>query len=689
MSCNDTTTHNNNNNGLSGGQVALIIIGCVLVIGLIAALIAWLMTDKKKNKSKSKANIVQIGGAVNNEQQQGQAVNQSAAPAPNNTTETNNQSPANNEVINQQDQEQLLTDVVSAAIPRVMAATEQFIEQKASEAQKPETTKEETKQEEKQEEENKNDFVQPLMAKAETKSNVDEDDISNENDQKQDKQKAENFDEIDKQNDLDGPFTGLPLGMMIGGNKGDNQQPNKQPIPMFFPITQQPNQNVNISAKQQNLMPQANKANNSTNQPQQQYVNEPKNEQQNAEQPEFPANFGGSFNNPLKQLSMAKEQNDINNIQPLNRQEEEKVENQPLQNSNTLPPMANMFGAPNLNENRFNIEEPKENAALAELPTPPQNDISNLSVAQQTNQQTNDNKSKHEEIMDDGVIMPLNMMPAQNQDLEQKPMDNNVLDAPPKFIKNEDGFEFFEYNGKPCMRVGGTDTSPTLVFDQDHFNKRNEHYANVFDKFITPAIEKQKLDLQKIDFKTMFKEMQQNNGQSMLPTMAPEQQGQNNVGANNNFEHDIKDQKMDETQPMMQPMPLQNMFTAPMKTHQEEQMNQNNSKDQQIDTTQPMMQPMPLAQMFAEPMKTNQGAQLDKNNSNQNENKGAPMGNPMLNFLMPKQNNNQNEIPNAFNQTNPNILEEQQVQANNGQSQINLGTQNKCTCSLCSGGGGN
>ena len=553
------------------------------------------MTDKKKNKSKSKANIVQIGGAVNNEQQPGQAVNQSAAPAPNNTTETNNQPPANNEVVNQQDKDQLISDVASAAISQVMAATEQFIQQKASEVQKPETTKEETKQEE----ENENDFVKPLSAKEETKSDVDEDELSHEDSQKQDKQNTETLDDIpDYPNNK--PFASFPLGMMMDGNKGENlqpnfenQQPNKQPIPMFFPITQQPNQNVNISAEQPNFMPQVNEANNFTNQPQQQYVNEPKNEQKNAEQPEFPANFGGSFNNPLKQLPLEKEMDNMNYLKPLNSQEEEKVENQPLQNSNTLPPMANMFGAPNLNENRFNIEEPKENAALAELPTPPQNDISNLSVAQQANQQANDNKSKHEEIMDDGVIMPLNMMPVQKQDLEQKPMDNNVLDAPPKFVRINKGIAEYEYNGKPCMRVGGTDDAPTLAFDPDQFNESNKRYANGFDKFITPAIEKQKLDLQKVDFKTMFKDMQQNNGQSMLPKMAPAQQEQN--------------------------------------------------------------KPMPLTQMFAAPMNANQTMQADKNNSNQNENKGAPMGTPMLNYLMTNKNKNQNAIPNTDKQTNPKI----------------------------------
>ena len=61
------TTTQTDKNSLSGGQIALIIIGCVLVIGLVAALIAWLVSDKKKKKNSSKTNTVQIGGPVNSE----------------------------------------------------------------------------------------------------------------------------------------------------------------------------------------------------------------------------------------------------------------------------------------------------------------------------------------------------------------------------------------------------------------------------------------------------------------------------------------------------------------------------------------------------------------------------------------------------------------------------------------------
>ena len=73
------TTTQTDKNSLSGGQIALIIIGCVLVIGLVAALIAWLVSDKKKKKNSSKTNTVQIGGPVNSEikQQDNQTAQQS------------------------------------------------------------------------------------------------------------------------------------------------------------------------------------------------------------------------------------------------------------------------------------------------------------------------------------------------------------------------------------------------------------------------------------------------------------------------------------------------------------------------------------------------------------------------------------------------------------------------------------
>ena len=649
------TINNHNNNGLSGGQIALIIIGGILVIGLVAALIAWLMTDKKKNKSKSKANIVQIGGAVNNEQQPGQTANQTTIQTPttpNNTAETNNQSPTNNDAINQQDKDQLIASVVSEATPQVIEAAEKLTnkktEQKTSEEQKQEIEKNEIAQEQYDED----GFIQPLSTKEETEQNV-KDGIDNDNNQKQDKQKAEHFDEMP---DYSGnaPFAGFPLGMMMDGNKGENLQPNMQPIPMIFPA--QPNQNVNTSAEQPNLMPQENDL---TNQQNQQYFNDQKNGQENNKKLEFPVDFtykrgdfeklmqAGRLNNPLEQLPLEKEIGNIDYLKQLDKQEENERKKQQLSNINLPQNVGNLFETANLNENRFNIEEPKGNAALAELPTPPQNDISNLSAVQQTNQQANEN----EETMDDGVIMPLNMMPAQNQDVEQKPMDNNVLSAPPKFvrIKNQNMESIMEDNARPAMVTGGN-SSPVSMFNQNA-NVENSQIDNGMFNNLNAQQEKQK-----VDFETMFKGMQQNSIQNMLPTMAPEQQEQNNVSADNNFKPPfLKD----------------------------------NVKEQNVNEPQPMMQPMPLTQMFAAPMKTNQAMQADKNNSNQIGNQSAmPTKNQIFDFLMPKQNNNQNEIPNAFNQTKPNILEEQQIQANNNQSKINLGTQNKCTCSLCSGGGG-
>ena len=66
MADTQTTTQADKNN-LSGGQIALIIIGCILVIGLVALFVAWLVGDKKKKKSGLKTNTIQIGGPVNND----------------------------------------------------------------------------------------------------------------------------------------------------------------------------------------------------------------------------------------------------------------------------------------------------------------------------------------------------------------------------------------------------------------------------------------------------------------------------------------------------------------------------------------------------------------------------------------------------------------------------------------------
>ena len=643
------TINNHNNNGLSGGQIALIIIGGILVIGLVAALIAWLMTDKKKNKSKSKANIVQIGGAVNNEQQPGQTANQTTIQTPitpNNTAETNNQSPTNNDAINQQDKDQLIASVVSEATPQVIEAAEKLTnkktEQKTSEEQKQEIEKNEIAQEQYDED----GFIQPLSTKEETEQNV-KDGIDNDDNQKQDKQKAEHFDEMP---DYSGnaPFAGFPLGMMMDGNKGENLQPNMQPIPMIFPA--QPNQNVNTSAEQPNLMPQENDL---TNQQNQQYFNDQKNGQENNKKLEFPVDFtykrgdfeklmqAGRLNNPLEQLPLEKEIGNIDYLKQLDKQEENERKKQQLSNINLPQNVGNLFETANLNENRFNIEEPKENATLAELPTPPQNDISNLSVAQQTNQQANEN----EETMDDGVVMPLNMMPAQNQDLEQKPMDNNVLSAPPKFvrIKNQNMESIMEDNARPAMVTGGNG-SPVSMFNQN---------ANV---------ENSQIDNGMFNKPNFLQEPMPKNDFSNKPAM-PNNSMFNQLQPIN--ENEIKLDAPAFMPPMMK------------------------MEDKNENKVAPMGNPMPLTQMFTAPMKTNQEAQIDKNNSNQIGNQSAmPTKNQIFDFLMPKQNNNQNEIPNAFNRTKPNILEEQQIQANNNQSQINLGTQNKCMCPMCSGCGG-
>ena len=152
----------NCNNGLSGGQIALIILSCLLIIGIIAALIAWLVQSRNKSKSSSKQNIVQIGETVpqNNIQQTQNATNQKApntnqqaAPIMQNNIAqpvAQNNPVSAGTTINQQE---LIANVVASATPQIMNSMAQFAAQEVEKEKqseiavpntKPETKKEET-----------------------------------------------------------------------------------------------------------------------------------------------------------------------------------------------------------------------------------------------------------------------------------------------------------------------------------------------------------------------------------------------------------------------------------------------------------------------------------------------------------------------------------------------------------------
>ena len=568
------TMHNHNNNGLSGGQIALIIIGCILVLGLIASLIAWLMTDKRKNKSKSKMNIVQIGGTTNNEQQLGQAINQAAAPIQtmsNDTTETNNQLSANNEVINQQDKEQLIADITSEVTPKVIAATKQLADQKAAEEQQSKIEKDEVTQEQQDED----DIIQQLSTKEETEPNI-KDAIGNE-----DKQKTENFDEIPNYSN-NKPFAGFPLGMMMGANKAENLQPNfenRQPnqpaLPELLTMPPQQNQNMNKFAEGPNVMPAMTDMFQTPQGIQQQDNSAPN------PQPLPMMNFGGqqpaitgvgtdtpssAFGSGIFDEVNTKSANKPDTLMAAPSQAQLPI----LPVPNNQLNLGDMMPAPATNPSKNQGTYAIDNPFCATTVSPSANKVP--------------------EPASDGIIMPLDMLPTKSQNQEQNQTNNNLSSAP-KCLLNAPKLD---------LKANGLEN-----------NKEPEPIA------FNPM--------------EMLKWTEQHNDQNMLPTITLGQPEKNNAIANNNFEHNIEDQKMDEKQPMMQSMNF--------------------------------------PQMFAEPIKTNQEASLDKNNSNQNENKGVPMGNTMLDFLMPNKNNSKNE----------------QMQTNNNQSQINLSTQNKCNCPFCTG----
>ena len=170
----------NCNNGLSGGQIALIILSCLLIIGIIAALIAWLVQSRNKSKSSSKQNIVQIGETVpqNNIQQTQNATNQKApntnqqaAPIMQNNIAqpvAQNNPVSAGTTINQQE---LIANVVASATPQIMNSMAQFAAQEVEKEKQSEiavpNTKPETKKEETIQEKTNEDNVQETQTKEE------------------------------------------------------------------------------------------------------------------------------------------------------------------------------------------------------------------------------------------------------------------------------------------------------------------------------------------------------------------------------------------------------------------------------------------------------------------------------------------------------------------------------------------
>lgn len=206
----------NSNNGLSGGQIALIILACLLVIGLIAALIAWLMQDRRKNKSSSKQNIVQIGGSFpqnniqqsqNAQNQQTPDTNQPAAPVMQNSVvqpvAQNNPAPADT-AINQQE---LIANVVAAATPQIMASMAQFAAQEADMEKK----KEEAEKKKEEITNNKSDDNNLQEPKTEEKKSEDIDDEEEKGQQKLEQSDLENLGLKAFAGRLTNPFEQLPM----------------------------------------------------------------------------------------------------------------------------------------------------------------------------------------------------------------------------------------------------------------------------------------------------------------------------------------------------------------------------------------------------------------------------------------------------------------------------------------------
>ena len=409
-----------NHNNLSGGQIALIIIGCLLIIGVVAALIAWLMQDRKKSKSNSsKQQIVQIGGqfSPNNALQKQDTQNQQT-PNTNQPTEPAKQAmPDYNENLNNQLINQMITDQMAIDQNNMITNAQKpfyaIPENNQIVAEKPvETKKDEPKQ----------DDLEDSLSEQST-DDMEEDIKQNDNEEKKDeKQEAKQSDK--KTNAmLDDLLSGIlnEKPVKAEANDIDGNAPATQKQNLQFPV------DFTYTLKDFEKLAKA-----------------------------------GKSQNPFQQAPLEKEIDNANLLTEQHKLEEEQLKKEEqLTNNKQLAQLGNAFSEPELKlkmqnpeENLPSPEQPISNKANRELPTLDQGPMSiNMPMmAPNTNnqgnvvgggnifnftpkpQQNNIGANNNVMAMDDGNNMPqkMNEMGANNNVMS---MDNNDFgnNMPPIF----------------------------------------------------------------------------------------------------------------------------------------------------------------------------------------------------------------------------------------------------------------
>ena len=691
-----------NNNNLSGGQIALIIIGCLLIIGVVAALIAWLMQDRKKSKSNSsKQQIVQLGGqfSPNNalqkqdtQNQQTPNTNQPAEPAKQAMPDYNEN--LNNQLINQVIADQMAMNqnnmVTNAQKPLyTIPENNQIV------AEKPvETKKEEPKQ----------DDLEDSLSEQST-DDMEEDIKQNDNEEKKDeKQEAKQSDK--KTNAmLDDLLSGIlnekPVKAEandIDGNAPATQNQNLQ-FPVDFTYTLKDFEKLAKAGKSQNPFQQV---------PLEKEIDNANllTEQHKLEEEQFTNNkplaqLGNAFSEPELKLKMQNpEENLPSPEQPISNKVNRELPtldqgpmsiNMPMMAPNTNnqdnvvgggnifnftpKPQQNNIGANNNvgANNTFmqmgdgNNMSPKMNEIGANNNVMSMDDNSfgnNISPIfnftpkpNNVNQLTNAN----EEPMQEG--MSANAMFGEKPKEEQKPMTLNNLLGGMKFNRPANA------NEKP-MHFIMDDPEPQM-------EKKNQIMNIGMDMPKQDGIEAQQQELNN--------QMLMNNGANM-----PIQQNKNDAG---NIkpepinEDDIKPDAPIFTPPMMN---MENNNEDKHKMIEEDDIQMTSDGMKNPFMTQPRKEEPEIEEkeeiedlpMPSQAIGRNEGQ--DKNDNKVDE---GMVFNPFIKPPMPAPNIPiKKEINNSMLNGLPGINSNMPMeQTNNGQSQTNLETQNKCNCPVCSG----
>ena len=651
---NEPDNCNTCNNGLSGGQVALIILACVLVIGLIAALIAWLMQKKNKNKSSSKTNSVTIGGPLpqyaeqpdkNIPNQQSQFTNQSNTQAP-----QNNQAPTHT-TINQQD---LIANAVASATPQIIASMAKM----ASQDNDPDAMLE-TKKEEITEKKDGNENLSEPQTTEEKTDDI-EDKKPNEEEEKE-RQKTEQSDlgDIFKPK----PFTDFPTGKMI-----DNNSENKKNDNLEFPsdFTHQRGDVEKIMQTDR-------------------------------------------LKNPFEQLPLDKEIDNINGLKEQDKQDQTQQENV----GNNIAPgapkldFASIFGLPSIPEKTVNepkvIPEEKRNdvinvptiklansgkaAGSPELKAGGRIDMLNQngnffapdlpSASLNNNQQIQYNPMemtasnidiKNNNIGDNDYKIPpvFNYMSqSQNniQQIDEKPkMMNNTIPGVSDFDVGANGQKNARINELPTigqLPVNNISDSIPIPMTTSPINGNKMNYNNPLGGNIIPPI-------------CAIGNTDVDNNRTVIPSNPTLSQPQ-----------PINEDDIKPDAPIFTPITKSDVPSFNPIDHTQQPITI--SQRQQDNTKQSIMIPPQKEEPFMGDLPIPGQIKIQ---DKEKDSKAAGTNIAFDPFIIPDK--GQNVSMNNEN-NNPTInefsgLDSKQMEANNGQSQMNLGTQNKCMCPSCTGG---